>query len=392
VTSAATSAGQKSRASARSRQLDIFRGIAAVLMVTNHAGYHLLAPTQSDAGWPGALVFAGSAAPALFFFATGVGSGMAPDRPEAFQGVVRKVLLLLLADSFMNWGYGVLLGLDFFGFAAISMATLFLVRRTSRPALVAAGLLALVCVARFGLVSVLHGAAEDNAAVAFVTGIGGSPHISYPLCPWLAFPLAGFLIGRSAAGVSPLREQLAGLAIALAGFGGAIEMARHGAVVHRWGTVSLAYFLFAIAFVTALWLVASWLERARSAAVDGLLLRGPASLLIVPLHYGALGLIAATLGTGWPPGAWLAGTVLLCVAVLVTARAMVALLGSTVTTRSAGAQCLALALAAAATLAAFQWAPKLLLLEVACLAEIVVAAVLFLSSRASRPAGLVPAT
>jgi hypothetical protein len=199
------------------------------------------------------------------------------------------------------------------------------------------------------------------------------------LCPWLAFPLLGFLVGRAARERATTNERIAAAVVAVAGFAAAGAMAARGAVVHRWGTVSLAYFLFAVAIVAAAWLLAAWLATIRGQALDGLLLRGPASLLIVPLHYGALGV--------W---AWAAGTALLVVAVLALARFAVGFLSPRLSSWTPAMQCAALGLAAAAALGAFWSAVPLLRLEVACAAEIVVAVVLLLSSRGPSRAILSP--
>ncbi|MET0382553.1 MAG: heparan-alpha-glucosaminide N-acetyltransferase domain-containing protein [Burkholderiaceae bacterium] len=390
-------------ASERSRQLDLFRGIAAILMVVNHAGYQLLGKVASHVGPQGGLVFAASAAPALFFFATGVGTGLSGARAEALAGMVRKVLLLLLADAFMNWGGGSLIGFDFFGFAAVSTAVLHGVKRGRRPAAAAAFLLALVLVVRFALAPWLRASIADEPALAFLTGIGFVDGVSYPLCPWLAFPLLGFLMGGavrqrapaaplcepagSAPARAPSRERWLAAAVAALGFAAAGAMAARGAIVHRWGSVSLAYFLFAVAVVAAAWLVASWLAAIDAPAARGLMLRGPASLLIVPLHYAALGLLERFSGSDWGVPAWALATALLVIAVLGAARRIVGFFSARASPRGGGAplQAAALALAAAAGLLAFFLAPPLLRLETACAAEGVVAMVLLLSSRGGPP-------
>ncbi len=374
--------------SARSRQLDLFRGLAAVFMIVNHAGYHLLDPIDSRDGWSGVLVFIGSAAPALFFFATGVGSGISTARAEALASAARKVLLLLVADTFMNWGNGVALGLDFFGFAAIATAAMFLVRLSPRPVLTAIVLLVLTLAARFGLSSVLRGSIGEHPVVALLTGIGFVEHVSYPLCPWLAFPLLGFLVGRHARERASTRETIALSAIAVVGFVAAGWMAAHGAVVHRWGTVSLAYFLFAVAIVATAWLLGALLAAAAQGRVDGLMLRGPASLLIVPLHYGALGLVAMLAPPPWGLAAWAVATAVLVVVVLVLARRIVAVVSPRLSSWTPATQGLALAVSVGASGAALLFATPLLRLEVACAAEVVVAIVLMVSAstRLAKPA------
>ncbi|MFL6696109.1 MAG: heparan-alpha-glucosaminide N-acetyltransferase domain-containing protein [Vitreoscilla sp.] len=308
----------------RSRQLDLFRGVAAIFMIVNHAGYQLLGAAAAAGGWPSWLVFVGSAAPALFFFATGVGSGLGSGRGDSFASALRKVVLLLLADALLNWSTGTLLGFDFFGFAAAATATLFAIRRAHRPAIVAAVLLALVLAMRFGLASVARGRIEDDSLLAFITGIAPVRHVSYPLGPWLAFPLLGFLVGRQwreggSSQESWIVPATAGLCIALS-----VLLAARGAPVFRWGSVSIAYFLCAVGIVAIAWWCADRVAQALPAIAQRASLRGPVSLLIVPLHYGILGLLEALSPPPWDVAAWAPATVALVLAVFILSRALVA--------------------------------------------------------------------
>ena len=54
-------------------ELDVLRGIAAVLMILNHAGFRLLSGVDASSSISGAAVFLGGFAPVVFFFATGFG-------------------------------------------------------------------------------------------------------------------------------------------------------------------------------------------------------------------------------------------------------------------------------------------------------------------------------
>ena len=307
----------------RSRQLDLFRGIAAIFMIVNHAGYQLLGAAAIGGGWPTWLVFVGSAAPALFFFATGVGSGLAAGSGEPAASVLRKVVLLLLADALLNWSTGTLLGLDFFGFAAVATATLFIVRRARRPVVLAVVLLALVLAARFGLASVARGRIGDDSLLAFITGIAPVRHVSYPLGPWLAFPLLGFLLGRQwRQGAASQEAWIVGAAAALCLALSALLAAR-GAPVFRWGSVSIAYFLCAIGIVATAWSCADRAVAALPALAQRASLRGPASLLIVPLHYGILGALEALSPPPWDAAAWAPATIALVLAVFLLSRGLV---------------------------------------------------------------------
>ena len=306
----------------RSCQLDLFRGVAAIFMIVNHAGYQLLGAGAAGGGWPTWLVFVGSAAPALFFFATGVGSGLSASRGEPFASAMRKVVLLLLADALLNWSTGTLLGLDFFGFAAVATATLFFVRRATRPSFVAVVLLGLVLVLRFGLASVARAHVSDDSVLAFVTGIAPVHHVSYPLGPWLAFPLLGFLVGRRwrESGTSEeawILAGVAGLCLALSAL-----LAARGAPVFRWGSVSLAYFLCAIGIVGVAWLCTGRVTHALPTVAQDVSLRGPASLLIVPLHYGFLGVLEVLRPSPWGVAAWALATFALVITVFLSSRVL----------------------------------------------------------------------
>jgi uncharacterized membrane protein len=319
----ATRANGHASAARRSLQLDLFRGVAAIFMIVNHAGYQLLGAAAVGDDWPTWLVFVGSAAPALFFFATGVGSGLGTGGGEAVASAARKVVLLLLADALLNWSTGTALGFDFFGFAAVATATLFAVRRTRHPAGVAAILLVLVVAARFGLAPVARGWIEDDTLLAFITGIAGVHHASYPLGPWLAFPLLGFLVGRLWQQGPSSHEGwivggLGGLCLALFAL-----LAAHGAPVFRWGSVSIAYFLCAIGIVAMAWLCADRVVAAAPALAPWLSLRGPASLLIVPLHYGILGVLEALSPPPWDALAWAPATIALAAVVFMSSRTLV---------------------------------------------------------------------
>ncbi len=373
----------------RSHQLDLFRGLAAILMIVNHAGYQLLGADAVGGGWPTWLVFVGSAAPALFFFATGVGSGLAAGDGEPAASALRKIVLLLLADALLNWSTGTLLGLDFFGFAAVSTATLFGVRRARRPERVAGVLLALVLIARFGLAPVVHGRIPDDSLLAFVTGNAAVHHISYPLGPWLAFPLLGFLIGRRWRQAGSSQEAwIVGITAASCLASSAL-LAACGAPVFRWSSVSIAYFLCAVGIVAAAWLLAERAVVALPAMAQRTSLRGPASLLIVPLHYGILGVLETLSTPPWDVAAWAPVTIALVLVVFVLSRTLVsnarrlAVPGPVVQVAIA-------AVAAVAGLVAWHEAPPLPRLELCSAGQVVIALLLLWSSNkrgTSRRAG-----
>lgn len=358
-----------------SRQLDLFRGVAAILMVLNHAGFHWLAPVDATEGVDGVAVFLGSAAPALFFFATGVGMGLSRRSAVDWSAIARKVVLLLVADLFLTWGVGRWLGLDFFAFCAISMLAVSLVAATRRPvAAASAGIVACLAL-RYAFVAHLQPLAAQYPLIAFLSGIEGISGISYPLSPWLVFPLAGFILGRvSARQGDGGARWLVVAAVAVASEGLFWLLASHGSVVHRWNTVSVAYLLFAVGFVGAVWLLAGLLASLRPAsAVGWLQVRGPASLLVVPLHYAVIGIAAAVIDPPWPAPVWLPVALVFSVIVLVACKWLAACLRRW---NEGGGRGLALSLPACATVIAIcvVMAPPLVCLLVACAGQVLVAA------------------
>ncbi len=363
-----------------SRQLDVFRGFAAILMVLNHAGVQWLAPVDATSGIDGIAVFLGSAAPALFFFATGVGMGLSRRSAVDWPAIARKVVLLLIADLFLGWSVHRWIGLDFFAFCAISMLAVALVTTTRRPVLTAAMAIAACLLVRYAFVAHLQPLADDYPIVAFVSGIDGVVDVSYPLSPWLVFPLAGFILGRVGArpvGAASMPSPRAGVA-ALAAVSGTLAwwLDSRGAAMHRWNSVSVAYLLFAVAFVGVVWLVADALALASgSRLVSALQTRGPASLLIVPVHYALIGIAEAAFPPPWNAAAWLPAALVLCTVALSASKWIATCLRRWVESPPvSGGLALSLPACAAVIAICVVAAPPLACLLVACLGQVLVAA------------------
>ena len=377
-----------------SRQLDIFRGFAAILMVMNHAGFEWLSVAGATSGFDGVVVFLGSAAPALFFTATGVGMGLSQRSGIDWPGVLRKVVLLLVADLFLGWGSRRWLGLDFFAFCAISMLAVSLAAWSRYPVQVAAVGIAACLLARYAFVGRLQPLAGDFPVVAFATGIEGVANVSYPLSPWLVFPLAGFILGRLSAtigvGAGSVATRIAVAALATTSGGLAWWLGSRGAVMHRWNTVSVGYFLFVIAFVGAVWLFADAVAlAAKSRMVAALQTRGPASLLIVPVHYALIAVVAEVLSPPWRAATWFLSALVLCAVALACSKWIATCLSrwAVIPRVSRG---LALALPACAAVIAFCviLAPPLVRLLAACLGQVLVAANLARPDQGRPPARL----
>ena len=320
-------------------ELDVFRGVAAIFMVVNHAGFRLWSADDTHVGWRAAVLFISSYAPALFFFATGLGIGLRAERSSTvMRDTLFKAGLLVLADQLSYWRNGVWAGFDFFSFIALSMLIITALSVTDRPARWAAGLFVGVVALRFGLGPVLHSALPTTGWVQLLVGVYGQSNVSYPMSPWLCIPLAGFLLGHAArhrmrssdqrAIAQPVIEGwlsaapawLVAAAAVLIGAIAAALLNAVGASFHRWGTVGIGFFALSLAVLGSSWLLslamARWMPRA--AAVVSL--RGVAAFLVVPLHYGALEALSRL---GWSELAsslFVPTAVILCAAALGAAR------------------------------------------------------------------------
>ena len=278
-------------------ELDVLRGLAALLMIVNHAGFTLLSPADATDSASAVAVFLGGFAPVVFFFATGFGIALAngpKGRPLDATGLLWKALLLVVADQLFFWKAGVAWGIDFFSFIALSTVVVTLVAQLRRPVSVCVGLILLLLGLRYGLGPALRSQLHGVGALDWVLGVVAIPHISYPLSPWMVYPLLGFVLGRMYSRVDLRASQprdrwlLIGVAVMLGALGAAAGMAAANMAFFRWGTVSSAFFVLSLGVLLAAGLMSMLVVMVSRRLGSALALRGVASFAVIPIHYALL--------------------------------------------------------------------------------------------------------
>lgn len=282
-------------------EIDLLRALAGVLMVVNHAGVAWFQGAIDQSHLDVAMTFVGSLAPVLFFFATGLGGGVKAanlDRHQPFSKTMTKVLILLFADAAMWLSAGRSWGLDFLGFIALSTLVIDLIYRSPCPRiLLVAGILGALAL-RFVVAPSLQLPADgfQHSLIHLVMGDVGVPGFSYPLSPWIVFPLLGALIGnevsRRAVEFQNSRAKIAyllGLS-GLLGLGFCLYLDHKGMVFFRWGTLSFAYTFFAVAGLFTALALTLFITLIPLRSLPSFALPGVASLIVVPVHYALVAL------------------------------------------------------------------------------------------------------
>ncbi len=293
-------------------ELDVLRGLAALMMILNHLGYKILAPNQVNSGLAGSLLFISSFAPVVFFFVTGVGYGIQSSRKKKtspWYGILNKFLILVLADLLMHWSEGRWLGLDFLGFIGLSSLVLEFIRRTKYPVTYCAVGFVLISLMRYVLGPVIHSHGYDQlgwGVLNWILGTKDTPGVSYPLSPWMAYPFAGYIIGVAAMHYRGLIEThrwrvVSGLLVlgGLPAIAGLILLQR-GASFFRWGTVGIGFYVvsFAVILISLAGVLAMCGNPRLKVCQDALSLKGIASLAVVPVHYFLIYLVVLAGVTG----------------------------------------------------------------------------------------------
>ena len=305
-------------------ELDVLRGLAAILMIVNHAGLRLLSPADATLSLSGAAVFIGSFAPVIFFFATGFGVALAAGprgRRPVWPSMLWKAGLLVVADQFFFWRQGIAAGLDFFGFIAIATIVVTLLASLRRPIAVCIGLIGLLLAMRYGLGPILRTRAPDMGLLAaWIFGVKTVVHVSYPLAPWMVYPLLGFALGKRYRGdaalpVGPRKDWLVpGAAVMLGVFAVSLWLGWRGTEFFRWGTMNAAFFVLSLGILAAGGLASIGAAIAHRRVASALALRGVASFAVIPLHYAMLDAATALLPASLSPWPFAALAVAIVVA------------------------------------------------------------------------------
>lgn len=277
--------------------LDYLRGMAAILMIANHGGYGLLRPEQLNHSVIGLIVFVGSMAPALFFLTVGFGIGYSNKSSSAnnlISSTLPKVFLLLLADLFFRRGRIDEFEIDFFGF--IGLMTLILT--TFRTFKISSMMLIVLGVLAFAIRYLIGPSMRDVFTyhiIDWIVGYNAIIGISYPLTPWIIYGIVGMFLGQSKSFSE--HQLLVKLRISFK-YGslasGAILVFISLLITHggreyfRWGTVSISFFILSLAVLIFSWRLAKGLSCLNGRGTRWVKLRGTASLLVVPVHYGLL--------------------------------------------------------------------------------------------------------
>ncbi len=284
------------------RELDIFRGIAVLFMIYNHATYEFLPSEFNKIGISGFLTLITSFAPVLFFFATGVGYGLQNNKTIKqgyWLNIFYKVMLLMVSYQFLYWreGKGVL-GINFLGFIGISVLVLSIVRVSKSSWIWCISIIIGTFILRYILGGMLLDFLGDRNILAWISGAAKNTLFtsSYPLSPWITYPCLGYLLGAFIANkkdrtfhefIYCKKNGFYLWLIACFFSFTSIILLIEQVNVFRWGTVSFGFYWisFWVLAVTLLgiYLGKNWLLNPLPYRYLGL--QGVTSFASVPTHY-----------------------------------------------------------------------------------------------------------
>jgi uncharacterized membrane protein len=293
------------------KELDILRGLAALLMIVNHAGYQKLAPTETNGLVASSLLFISSFAPVLFFFVTGVGYGLQSIQKKNashWYVILNKVIILFLADFLIHWSNGRWIGLEFLGFIGLSSLVMEFVRKSKSPVFYCLIGFVAISLLRYLLGPYVHSLGYPKQAswlINWILGIKDTPGVSYSLSPWLAYPFGGYITGVAAMHYRRFIETqrfkvVSGLLIlGLIPTIAALFLAQPGGSFFRWGTVGIGFYVasFAVLLISLTISLALCGNSINQGFQENLSSKGIASLAVVPIHYFLIYLVVANGGT-----------------------------------------------------------------------------------------------
>jgi Heparan-alpha-glucosaminide N-acetyltransferase, catalytic len=318
-----TSSGGHAKPRAFAAELDVLRGFAAMLMIFNHSGFRLLAPDDVFRSASAVAVFLGGMAPVLFFFATGFGIALSTHgraRPLDKLGLLWKAFLLVLADQFFFWSKGVAWGVDFFSYIAIATVVVSLIARLKRSMWVCGVLIAVLLSFRYLAGESLQPLIRNHDFAVWMLGVKGIVDISYPLSPWMVYPLLGFVLGSLYGSVRPHAPRprnrwiQSGMALTVLFLAASVVMHHEKAIFFRWGAMTAGYFVLSLSVLFASALLALFCVMRSERLSAWVSLRGVASFAVIPLHYSMLDAAAHLISLPQPQ--WV--VVMLTLAILVT--------------------------------------------------------------------------
>ncbi len=280
-------------------QLDIFRGIAVIFMVYNHASIAFI-PKREGLAW--FLGFTSSFAPVLFFFATGVGYGLRYGKKvkkSFYKNIIYKSSLLIIADQFRYWHQQkIILGVNFLGFIGIILLVLAMVKASKRPIKVCLLIIGLSFTLRYIIGPVINDYISAPNLLLWVTGTNQNKMFvtSYPFSPWIIYPCLGYLLGvmtiKKESTINYLNSHrknfiLCFSFISLLLFSSVSIMMIKKVRFLRWGTVNFSFFWMSFAVLLIIFILLFILTHLHwiNIAYKYLGIRGIASLAIVPIHY-----------------------------------------------------------------------------------------------------------
>lgn len=170
-------------------------------------------------------------------------------------------------------------GLDFFGFIATSVFFVYCATKTKNPVFAAVVMMLIIVLLRYTPVSWFNSITYESKLIDFLSGRKSIPNISYPISPWLFFPLMGFTIAK----INAMQKHVKLLFCVGAFFlVMSIWLQYKEWVFFRWGTMSFAFFCTSLSILL---LIHALLEINIKIPLNIINLNGVESFFIVPIHY-----------------------------------------------------------------------------------------------------------